>query len=201
MAEKPMLFSTEMVEAILLDIKTQTRRLVKPQPAYKDGFWMLGGAGWCDNMIPIHPMPGHSLWNRQPAAPGDIIWVREAWTSLPVSPGGHMRLPERYYYRAGPDMRPEGWRGKWKPSIHMPREAARIFLRVHDVRIERVQWADIDDIRAEGLTSMAVHAGDFEIAQQEWKRLWNSTIKPAELPRFGWDANPWVWVFDFERMR
>lgn len=197
MAERPMLFSTPMVEAILDGIKTQTRRLVKEIPLYEPYFTVDEGMAFsCDE---------DGKWWRSEAfsriQPGDIIWVREAWTSLPVSPGGHMRLPERYYYRAGPDMRPEGWRGKWKPSIHMPREAARIFLRVHDVRIERVQWADIDDIRAEGLTSMAVHAGDFEIAQQEWKRLWNSTIKPAELPRFGWDANPWVWVFDFERMR
>ena len=81
----------------------------------------------------------------------------------------------------------------------MPKEAARIFLKVADVRAERLQDIDIDGIRNEGLLSAAVHCGDMEIALKEWEILWNSTIKKSDLDRYGWDANPWVWVIEFER--
>ena len=103
----------------------------------------------------------------------------------------------RYFYRTE-DL--DGINVRWRPSIHMPREAARLFLRVTGGRVERLQEITIDGIRNEGLTSMAVHTGDTEIALQEWKNLWNSTIKPADLPIYGWDANPWVWVIEFERV-
>ena len=88
---------------------------------------------------------------------------------------------------------------KWKQSIHMPKEAARIWLKVTDVRVERLQNIDIDGIRNEGLSSMDVHAGDTEIALKELTILWNSTIKKSDIDRYGWDANPWVWVIEFER--
>ena len=78
---------------------------------------------------------------------------------------------------------------KWHPSIHMPREAARIFLRVTDVRVERVQDIDDDGVVAEGL-----NIGD------PFDELWDSTIKPADRALYGWDANPWVWVIEFERI-
>lgn len=81
----------------------------------------------------------------------------------------------------------------------MPKEAARIWLKVTDVRLERLQEITIDGIRNEGLSSMAVHAGDMEIALKEWELLWSSTIKKSDLDRYGWDANPWVWVIEFER--
>ena len=88
---------------------------------------------------------------------------------------------------------------KWKPSIHMPKEAARIWLKVTNVRVERLQDITADSIRNEGLSSLAVHCGDMEIALKEWENLWNSTIKKSDLDRYGWDANPWVWVIEFER--
>lgn len=88
---------------------------------------------------------------------------------------------------------------RWHPSIHMPKEAARIWLKVTDVRIERLQEITIDGIRNEGISSMAVHAGDMEIALKEWKNLCNSTIKKNRPDSYGWDANPWVWVIEFER--
>lgn len=87
----------------------------------------------------------------------------------------------------------------WKPSIHMPKEAARIWLKVTDVRVERLQDITIDGIRNEGLSSASVHAGDIEIALKEWELLWDSTIKKSDLDRHGWDANPWVWIIGFER--
>ena len=88
---------------------------------------------------------------------------------------------------------------RWRPSIHMPKEAARIWLKCTDVRVERLQEITIDGIRKEGLSSMAVHAGDMDIALKEWKTLWNSTIKKPDLDRYGWNASPWVWVIEFER--
>lgn len=88
----------------------------------------------------------------------------------------------------------------WKPSIHMPKEAARIFLRVTDVRVEQLQEITADGIRNEGLTSMAVHAGDMEIAQSEFALLWDTAVKKSDLDSYGWEANPWVWVIEFERL-
>lgn len=88
---------------------------------------------------------------------------------------------------------------EWKPSLFMPKVAARIWLKVTDVRVERLQEITIDGIRNEGLSSMAVHAGDMEIAMEEWKNLWNSTIKKPDINHYGWDANPWVWIIEFER--
>lgn len=82
----------------------------------------------------------------------------------------------------------------------MPKEAARIFLRVTDVRAERLQEITADGIRHERLSSMAVHAGDMEIAQAEFKILWNSAIHKKDLDKYGWDASPWVWVIEFERV-
>lgn len=88
---------------------------------------------------------------------------------------------------------------RWHPSIHMPKEAARIWLKVTDVRVERLQEITIEGIRNEGLTSAAVHVGDMEIALEEWKLLWNSTVNKDEVALYGWDANPFVWVIEFER--
>ena len=122
-------------------------------------------------------------------APGDILYVRETWK----------KAPNGYYYY-------EDWQRndiadvtKWKPSIHMPKEAARIWFKVTNVMVERLQEITIDGIRNEGISSMAVHAGDMEIALKEWKNLWNSTIKKSDLDSYGWSANPWVWVIEFER--
>ena len=83
---------------------------------------------------------------------------------------------------------PEPQRLVWRPSIHMPKEAARIWLRVTDMRVERLQDIDDDSVVAEGL-----NIGD------PFDELWDSTIKPTDRERYGWSANPWVWVIEFER--
>lgn len=193
----PILFNTEMVRAILDGRKTCTRRLIKPQPdkkhIYPLGFVTdstekkeVGCFGFAANEY------GGSIQYVKPPyryAPGDILYVRETWK----------KAPNGYYYY-------EDWQRndiadvtKWKPSIHMPKEAARIWLKVTNVRVERLQEITIDGIRNEGISSMAVHAGDMEIALKEWKNLWNSTIKKTDLDSYGWEANPWVWVIEFER--
>ena len=166
MSERPILMNTDMVRAILEGRKTVTRRVMKPQPVLDGHFWRLGGAGWGDNISSFHPVPCHSLYNHAPYHPGDILWVRETWTRLPETPGGHFRPRGVYYYKAGEDLRPEKYRGNgWHPSIHMPREAARIFLRVADVRVERLQDCGNMQAKDEGCT-----------CSSQFARLWDSTI-------------------------
>ena len=200
----PILFNTEMVRAIMDGRKSCTRRLLKgPFTVHPNGYITKPRGN--ENLCPYEP----------PYQLGDIIYVRETW----IEECG------KYYYRADYDsdyldpcetlsggypascrnhVMCEGCtatstRIHWHPSIHMPKEAARIWLKVTDVRVERLQDITADGIRNEGLSSAAVHCGDVEIALKEWENLWNSTIKKSDLDRYGWDANPWVWVIEFER--
>ena len=200
MSIKPILFNTEMVRAILDERKDATRRIVKgfiPDDAVW-GYPAFTPKGYISCRGTFADGYGEKFF-KSPCEPGDILYVRETWCMLPVNEAGHIRGHSVYYYKADGDLRPEGWRGKWKPSIHMPKEAARIWLKVTDVRVELLQEITIDGIRSEGLSSMAVHAGDMEIALKEWELLWNSTIKKSDLDRYGWYASPWVWVIEFER--
>lgn len=200
MAIKPILFNTEMVRAILDGRKTCTRRVIKPQPdekhTYPFGFVTdstekkeVGCFGFAANEY------GGSIQYVKPPyryAPGDILYVRETWCD--DRQFTHDSTPGRYFYKAS-----ESGNFKWKPSIHMPKEAARIWHKVTNVRVERLQEITAEGIRNEGISSMAVHAGDMEIALKEWENLWNSTIKKSDLDSYGWEANPWVWVIEFER--
>lgn len=190
MAIKPILFNTEMVRAILDGIKGSTRRIVKgfiPNDAVW-GYTAFTPKGYISCRGTFADGYGEKFF-KLPCEQGDILYVRETWK----------KAPNGYYYY-------EDWQRndiadvtKWKPSIHMPKEAARIWLKVTDVRVERLQEITIDGIRNEGISSMAVHAVDMEIALKEWKNLWNSTIKKTDLDSYGWEANPWVWVIEFER--
>lgn len=222
MAVKPILFNTEMVRAILDGRKTCTRRLVKPQPdekhTYPLGFVTdstekkeVGNFGFGINEY------GVSIQYAKPPyryAPGDILYVRETWCALPVNEAGHMRGHCVYYYRADGELRPEGWRGKWHPSIHMLKEAARIWLKVTDVRVERLQEITEKQACMEGTdpwdevcyenngwhpTFSDPDSGGDPNMVDGFHKLWNSTIKKSDLDRYGWDANPWVWVIEFER--
>ena len=196
MAEKPMLFNTEMTRAILEDRKTQTRRLVKEIPLDEQHFTVKGGVALaCD---------GSGYWYRAEkfcrVQPGDVLWVRETWQRLFEY--------DKYVYRADYDddegLRIDRAYVAWRPSIHMPREAARLFLNVTGVRIERLQDISPLDIKAEGIRIKEDDEFDVEMSQEamerfEFERLWDSTIKPADLPKYGWEANPWVWRYTFER--
>ena len=181
---KPILFNTEMVRAILEGRKTVTRRPVKVR--FRDG-----EAGY--NIIAkAHTgefcyLEVYDDWEEEvrrlgaPYWPGDILYVRETWTKLLGS----------YIYKANqrPGMKNPG---KWFPSIHMPKEAARIFLRVKSVRVERLQCITRDEALKEGANPAC--------ATMNFKAIWESTTKPADLDKYGWDANPWVWVIEFERI-
>ena len=170
---KPILFNIEMVRAIMEGRKTVTRRVVKPQPPATSVVRKRGCAWdwsfWEDcNMGHVMKLPYH---------PGDILWVRETWAKNPFGDG--------YIY---PTEVP-GAGQKWKPSIHMPREAARIFLLVTCIRVERLQDCGNMQAKDEGCVSCS-----------QFARVWDSTIKPADLHLYGWEANPWVWVIEFERI-
>lgn len=185
---KPMLFSTEMVQAILKDRKTVTRRAVKPQPK-----------------AALYPMPDSMCWPgcfanceeervyRLPLQTGDILWVRETWAKS---------MAGTFMYRADDKAIMVE---RWHPSIHMPREAARIFLRVTDVRSERLNDITDAQAKAEGVSMPLPAQKDPEYAEYiggyygAFADLWDSTIKPKDIPTYGWDANPWVWVIEFER--
>ena len=195
MAIKPILFNTEMVRAILDGRKACTRRLVKPQPdekhTYPLGFVTdstekkeVGCFGFG-----IDEYGGSIQYAKPPYQPGDILYVRETWK----------KAPNGYYYY-------EDWQRndiadvtKWHPSIHMPKEAARIWLKVTDVRVERLQEITSEQICREGVEVEYPHALNGEEKRYAFSTLWNSTIKKADLDRYSWDANPWVWVIEFER--
>jgi hypothetical protein len=187
MAIKPILFNTEMVRAILDGRKTCTRRLVRFLPG-ENPQW----TGYIRDGLMLYNGRNEPCIIKVPYQPGDTLYVRETWCGLPVNEAGHMRGHTIYYYKADGELRPKGWRGTWHPSIHMPKEAARIWLKVTDVRVERLQDMTDDDAEAEGCfdyTSTAL--GFFDV--------WDSTIKKSDLNCYGWDANPWVWVIEFER--
>lgn len=189
MAIKPILFNTEMVRAILDGRKTCTRRVAKMfqtthriEPVYENGRFQFdcfyssyvaaldADADFC---MPCFP----------PYQQGDILYVRETWCK-----GSWMNEKERYYYKADDN----DFHCVWHPSIHMPKEAARIWLRVTDVRVERLQDMTDDDAEAEGCF-------DYTSTALGFPDVWDSTIKKSDIGRCGWAANPWVWVVEFER--
>ena len=209
----PILFNTEMVRAILDGRKTCTRRICKDANEYTVpdmDFYNADRRTYAGhNFADQEHTEQLSIAERTcPICPGDILYVRETWCALPVNEAGHMRGHSIYYYRADGDLRPEGWRGKWRPSTQMPKEAARIWLKVTDVRVERLQkcgegWCL--DIENEGVTTpqnpiLYISDDKFHDAlRTEFQKIWNRTIKKSDLDRYGWDANPWVWVVEFER--
>lgn len=187
---KPILFNTDMVRAILDERKTVTRRLVKFLPGENPNW-----TGYIKDGLMLYNGNNEPCCRKSPYQVGDVMYVRETWSE------GYGE--GTYIYKADdklaelPEFK-ESSKLIYHPSIHMPKEAARLWLKVTDVRMERLQEITADGIRSEGLSSMAVHAGDMEIALKEWELLWNRTIKKTDIDRYGWDANPWVWVMEFD---
>lgn len=194
MAIKPILFNTEMVRAILDGRKTCTRRLVRFLPG-ENPQW----TGYIRDGLMLYNGRNEPCIIKVPYQPGDTLYVRETWCGLPVNEAGHMRGHTIYYYKADGELRPKGWRGTWHPSIHMPKEAARIWLKVTDVRVERLQEITSEQICREGVEVEYPHVLNGEEKRYAFSTLWNNTIKKSDINRYGWDANPWVWVIEFER--
>ena len=200
MAIKPILFNTEMVRAILDGRKDATRRIVKgfiPDDAVW-GYTAFTPKGYISCRGTFADGYGEKFF-KLPCEPGDILYVRETWCD--DRQFTHDSTPGRYFYKAS-----ENGDFKWHPSIHMPKEAARIWLKVTDVRIERLQDVTEDEAKAEGAIDNRgfIHSPENEYdrihtAREHFIKIWNSTIKKSDLDSYGWDANPWVWVIEFER--
>lgn len=207
MTARPILFSGPMIRALLEGRKTQTRRVVKPQPLF-EGFRSYG-ASWAWHKSPaiwfsgvttkqLVSKPGLGMYCPY-GQPGDLLWVRETccpdWADKPVykADGGSAR-------EAGYPAEP-----RWRPSIHMPRWASRLTLRITGVRVQRLHDISEDDAIAEGAKPIAVtfrgdQAGDARLVpslggpyRDGFRCLWASINGPGS-----WDANPWVWALTFE---
>ncbi len=205
---RPILFNAEMVRAILEGRKTVTRRDPFQTPPdydvlkghYRDSKGRLCAVFQCRKDLTTEAV--YARYDR-----GDILWVRETWSPVLVR-------PKRYIYKVDAERgigEGVGLPIKWHPSIHMPKEAARIFLKVTDVHAERLQEITAEGALDEGTNvefpepktsyiSLAYTKMRLEpAARRSFANLWNSTIKPADLPVCGWQADPWVWVIRFER--
>lgn len=212
----PILFNTEMVRAILDGRKDATRRIVKgfiPDDAVW-GYTAFTPKGYISCRGTFADGYGEKFF-KLPCEPSDILYVRETvWQKI----GYYLDIdgetkPSWYneFKYVASDEKPEtGWNYSWakRPSIHMPKEAARIWLKVTDVRVERLQecgkgWCL--DIEKEGIVTPQdpiLYTSDdafHNALRMEFQRIWNSTIKKSDLDRYGWDANPYVWVVEFER--
>lgn len=193
MKERPIIFSDPMVRAILSGTKTQTRRVIKPQH---------------QRFIDLPVAEQLRRWDERPfphGRPGDKLWVREAHYII-----GEYR---EVFFRATQDSNNSpalSWPGPWRPSIHMPRWASRITLEVTGVRCERLRDISEADAQAEGVERTVTGDG--------WRRYADPSWEAVGLPPFAdarssfrslwehingtgsWDANPWVWVIEFERI-
>lgn len=207
----PILFNTDMVRAVLKGRKQVTRRMAKKIPVETRrvevlddgrvkchwGGYQTDTGAFCDGACTVSAL----------YQPGDILYVRETWNICNMDAEDNSMT---FIYKADEaaeektartvavsdavyekyELRMAENNPEWRPSIHMPKEAARIWLKVTDVKVERLQ--DIDD---DGIVSEGLEIGcDFE-------NIWNATIKKSDLLHYGWDANPWVWVIEFERCK
>lgn len=236
MAIKPILFNTEMVKAILGGRKSCTRRIVKPQweecphCKYVHNEYIydkLAENVYCARCgYPMVPE------RRAPYQPGDILYVRETWQYLYELDENEQVIEDtgKYYYAATDTIPFDTYvdengvkhdHAPWRPSIHMPKEAARIWIKVTDVRVERLRDIDEDGVWNEGfrftppcLTRVSADGHtcvldgpctsrikycDMTMEELFGRELWDSTIKKSDLDRYGWGANPYVWVIEFER--
>ena len=231
MSMKQILFNTEMVRAILDGRKTCTRRVIKPQPQSRLCCTYAGSHKSCIGKWTYPNRGAHEFWGEEYKLPenikdeelrkqwnppyhtDDILYVRETWEHFECwncdgdERGNCPKEPKKsvlnktcgcYMYRATDEI---SGNAKWHPSIHMPKEAARIFLRVTNVRVERLQDITAEDALAEGMDKYIRLNGELDENSTitSFVGVWNSTIKKSDIGRYGWDANPWVWVIEFER--
>lgn len=206
MMVKPIFFNTEMVRAILEGRKSCTRRIAKGFIPDDEvwGYTAFTPKGYISCRGTFADGYGEKFF-KLPCEPGDILYVRETWCD--DRQFTHDSTPGRYFYKAS-----ENGDFKWKPSIHMPKEAARIWLKVTNVRVERLQDITPKDAKNEGVGNLFYEDigysekdygtevdPEYGIAKEQFAWLWDSTIKKSDLAQYGWDANPYVWVIEFEK--
>ena len=203
MKQRPILFSTPMVEAILNQTKTQTRRIVK-------------GIEIFNNKTQTNSSIKRDIKNKNITCPygrvGDVLWVRETWQKR--NENAIKEGFEKYYYKASFNGCSDAG---WKPSIYMPKDAARIFLQITDIRIERLQEITNEDAKAEGIIKLLVD-NELPIPRIEYKNYLNP-YKHHSLPETwntpyhsfqslwesingsdSWELNPFVWVVEFKQI-
>lgn len=233
---KPILFNTDMVRAILDGRKTATRRVVKLPKSIErdlefreDGsiWWQSDGDGYGDGGRFADLGKCVKYFDLSPYRPGDILYVRETYSPKYYWDGGNRIVYKADWDALSQDAKDLCAKPIWRPSIHMPREAARIFLRVTDVRVERLQDMTEDDVIDEGAEPLIqcpnehrVYDGSGSLIGMCWNEdccsggcnfisksygelfgemVWDSTVKPADREKYGWAANPFCWVIEFER--
>lgn len=218
MKERGMIFNADMVRAILDGRKTQTRRIMKPQPepCPRGGHWWPSNVFKTMLHVEDEMQNGKGGWGGLvgDACPfgdlGDRIWVRETWAEAGAS------APDLKLYRANyPEHVPSIYENvplaeeiRWTPSIHMPRWASRILLEITDVRVERLNAISEEDAEAEGIDMEALYdsqdcydcIADHNMTGRPtvtgaFKYLWESIYGEE-----GWKSNPWVWVIEFKRV-
>ena len=224
--EKPIIFSTPMVKAIIEGRKTQTRRVIKPQPEMEGGI--------IQNGILYRYLPGNELDMNNPIKAkyqfGDILWVRETWQHAYNTDDNDQIIEStgRYLYAANPEDhcafshwvdRDTGVHKEsmpWKPSIFMPRKAARIFLEVLSIRAEQLWSITESDAKKEGVSPISPldlkqmpmsiiepggKYGKGTVLKSSYKaafyELWDSLNAKRG---YDWNSNPWVWVYEFKRV-
>jgi hypothetical protein len=215
--ERPILMSAPMVRAILEGRKTQTRRIVKPQPkpAPMAGWWVdydtpkekhfSFAEDVCEHYFHEVACPYGNVYGDGSA---DRLWVRETWRDR--MPGGCEPMKEMVEYAATPwpAEHDAGEIGKWRPSIFMPRWASRITLEITDIRIERLKDISNADAEAEGVewdgSFVVMGPGHIKVPKgsprSAFTRLWDSINGQGEENPKSWDANPFVWVIEFKRV-
>lgn len=190
---KPIPFNEEMVRAILRNDKSVTRRKVKPQPPKEvNGIYERMDNG--NFQMKVAPYEGiYDYEIIPPYKVGDYLFVQETWSED----------KHNYLYRA--DFSDEDLKKlknimRWGSPKCMPRKAARIFLRVTDVRVERLQDIISEQICREGIICEEPYILNGIEKRYAFQSVWNSTVKKSDLDKYGWDANPWVFVIEFERV-
>lgn len=215
MTERPILFSAPMVRAILEGRKTQTRRIIKPQPEVTE----TGYISWRDEICAMDCFASIIADDSPYGVPGDRLWVRETCRAYEITNSdwngysGHVPGTDGVVYAVDVVFREientqdasdawvalyryRGKRGATVPPIHMPRWASRIDLLVKAVRVERLQDISDDDAFAEGIVPMVEDGAlGYSTPQNIYRELWESINGPGS-----WDANPWVWVVEFQRI-
>lgn len=215
---KPILFNAEMAQAVRERRKTVTRRVVKPQPPEHTYLQHTHGRfAWS------FWQEGDKHWARAPYQPGEILYMPEPWRCMGMfgetgyAVGFKDGETVRFMFRDKD--RAERWAKygnkpfeQWQSPYFMPREAARLFLRVEDVRPERLQGITAEQVLDEGVDVKfpEPHPGYISLAYtkmrlepaaiKQFSELWDSTIKAADRALYGWAANPWVWVIQFKRI-
>jgi hypothetical protein len=211
MADKPIIFSAPMVRALLNDSKTQTRRIIKPQPLSVVGHKSVPFNGTPEALKSLLLQSGKGCPYGQPR---DRLWVRETIRFdsecghyyAATMPGSLGNPQGRAYVDMEKELSGKELPDHSIPGIHMPRWASRIELCITHVRVERLKSISEDDAIAEGIErhQKAAHWKNYDKDPQGWgywespiqsyRTLWNSINGPD-----AWDANPWVWVVEFER--